>query len=390
MDQCRHSSLLGSFDPLSGGFSAPSSPSKFPQSPVLLLLLAEYEKTKDDSVKQALTETLDAIAYGGIQDHLAGGFHRYSTTPDCSVPHFEKMLYDNVQLLRVYAQAYALFGKPLYKHTAVNTAHYLRTRMMTPSGALYAAQDAQVDGVEGASYVWTAEQITAVLGEQQAQRFFSVYSLEVVPHSSAAKRAAARPIEEGGAVIRVRRPTQKALTENGQDNIVKLLESLAPERAKLLMQRDQRRAPLRDDKLSVYLNGLAIDSFAMVGKALNNADYIAVAKRTAQHIWAVAYDENKGELFHQIFDGKASGRGLLADYANFARGLVSLYTVTGEAIWHQRAQLLTDALLARFASPQGRLRMTLAADELPLQPQEHGSNDRDSCRTRHAARRRAL
>ena len=118
------------------GGSPPASPTKFPQSPVLLLLLAEYEKSNDDSVAQALTQTLDAIAYGGIQDHLAGGFHRYSTTPDWSVPHFEKMLYDNAQLLRVYAQAHAIFGNPLYKHTAINIAHYLRTRMMAPGGLI--------------------------------------------------------------------------------------------------------------------------------------------------------------------------------------------------------------------------------------------------------------
>lgn len=372
------SSLLRSFDPLSGGFSPPTSPTKFPQSPVLLLLLAEYEKSNDDSVAQALTQTLDAIAYGGIQDHLAGGFHRYSTTPDWSVPHFEKMLYDNAQLLRVYAQAHAIFGNPLYKHTAINIAHYLRTRMMAPGGGMYTAQDAQVNGVEGASYVWTAKQISAVLGASQAQRFLSVYSLEIVPHSAAAKRAAAQPIETDGAVIRVRQPIQKALDENGYDDIVKLFESLAPARAKLLAQRDQRTAPLRDNKLSVDLNGLAINGFAVAGKALNKPNYIALAKRTAEYMWTTAYDEKKGELFHQVFNGKASGGGFLADYANFARGLVALHTVTGEPIWHQRAQLLTDALLARFAGAQGRLRMTLTANELPVQPQEHGDNESPS------------
>jgi len=344
----------------------------------LLLLLTEYEKSNDDSVAQALTETLDAIAYGGIQDHLAGGFHRYSTTPDWSVPHFEKMLYDNAQLLRVYAQAYAAFGKPLYRHTATNIAHYLRTRMMAPRGGLYTAEDAQVDGVEGASYVWTAKQIASVLGEREAQRFLGVYALELVPHSPAAKRAAGRPIEEGGAVIRVRRPVQEALDSAGHEDIVMLLESFAPARAKLLARRDQRKAPLRDDKLSVDLNGLAIDGFAVAGKVLNESGYIDSAKRTAEQIWALAYDERKGELFHQIYNGKASGEGFLADYALFARGLLSLHAVTGDRIWHQRARSITDALLARFAGDNGRLRMTLSADELPVQPQEHGDNESPS------------
>lgn len=344
-------SLLRVFEPLSGGFSPPTSSTKFSQSPVLLLLLSEFDKPRNDSVKAALTETLDAIAYGGIQVHLAGGFHRYSTTPDWPVSHFEKMLYDNAQLLRVYSQAYAIFGKPLYKHTAVGVAHYLRTRMMAPNAGLDTAQDAQVDGVEGASYVWTAEQITDLLGKQPARQFFTVYSLELVPHSAAAKRAAGHPIAEGGAVIRVRRPVQKAFDNCGHSDIVEFLESLAAAREKLLAQRDQRKAPLRNDKLSVDLNGLAIDGFAMAGKALGEPEYIEIAKRMAESIWALAYDEKTGALFHQTFNEKASGEGFPGDYANFARGLVSLHAVSGEPIWHERAKQLTDALLARFASP---------------------------------------
>ena len=364
--------VLMRFDTLQGGFVNAGSPTKFPQSPTLRLLLDAHARHPDPTLAEALTETLDAIAYGGIHDHLAGGFHRYSVDPDWSVPHFEKMLYDNAQLLAIYARAHAAFEKPLYRFTAERIARYLTTRMMAPSGAFYTAEDAQVDGVEGASYVWTAEQIGRVLDAPTSQRFLSVYALEPLEHSPAARRAAAGPIDDDGAVLRVRLPLDLALSASGYTHIVPLLESLETAREALLAERDRREPPLRDNKLSVDLNGLAIDGFAAAGVALNKPEYVSIAARAAEHLWSTAYDRRNGALYHQVFSDTPSGAGFLTDYALFARGLLSLHAATGDRIWHARAMRLSDALLARFAERNGRLRLSDAARELPIEPQEHG------------------
>ncbi len=370
--------LLDRFDDFQGGFLEGDRPMKFPRSPTLGLLLARQGTSNEAALARALTESLDAMAYGGIQDHLAGGFHRYSTDPDWSVPHFEKMLYDNAQLLRVYAQAYARFGVPLYRETARRTGRYLATRMRSPEGGFYTAEDAQVDGVEGASYVWTAEEITEALGPDDARRFLDVYALEIVPHSAAALRAAGAPVAEDGGVLRVRRPVSEALERSGHGTVMAMLDALEPARAALLRRRDQRPAPMRDEKLGVDLNGLAIDGFSAAGQALGEPEFVDIARRAAQHVWAAAYDEGTGALAHQVFRGRASGDGFLADYAHLARGLLTLHAVTGEDVWRERAGRLADAMLARFAGADGRLNLAPAAGELPVQLPEEGDLDAPS------------
>jgi len=160
--------LLQMMDHRHGGI-ADSGGTRFPRSPELGLLLTDYQANHDEAALSALTETLDAIAYGGIHDHLAGGFHRYSTEPTWSIPHFEKMLSDNAQLLGLYTRSFQLTGNPLYRAQALATAHYLESDMMAVGGGFYGAQDAEVNGVEGASYLWTRNQIASVLGEAETQ-----------------------------------------------------------------------------------------------------------------------------------------------------------------------------------------------------------------------------
>ena len=369
--------LLKSYDSRNGGFSARSR-IKFPRAPTLELLLAHYSRSGSRPVAKALGGTLDAIALGGIQDHLAGGFHRYSTDPQWSVPHFEKMLYDNAQLLALYAEAYVAFGSPLYRYTAGRIADYLVTRMMAPQGGFYTAEDAQVDGVEGVSYLWTREQIVAVLGADAAARLLDIYTLVPVPHSAAARRAAGRPIPEGGAVLRIRLPAGEAVGKLQHREVVASLKEQAPARAALLAERDKRVAPLRDEKLTVELNGLAIDGFARAARALGEPRYADIARRAAERMWSETFDERSGKLAHQVYRERSSGGGFLADYAQFARGLLSLHSATGEAVWLERAMRLADVVLERYIDDQGGLRFTLHENELPARLQDYGDDDSPS------------
>jgi uncharacterized protein YyaL (SSP411 family) len=358
--------LLRRFDPFQGGFPSPGASSRFPQAPVLQLLLHEYRRSRDPSVAEALTLTLDAIAYGGIHDHLAGGFHRYSTDPDWSVPHFEKMLYDNAQLLGVYAEAHAEFDRPLYRYAALRTADYLLQRMRSPHGAFYTAEDAQVDGVEGASYVWSEAQIVAATDAARAQRLLRLYSLEPVPHSAAARRAAAAPIQEDGAVLRIRQPVSDVLESFGDADLVAVITALAHDRDRLLQHRDRRKAPLRDEKIDVALNGMAIAGLVRAGRALGRPDYVQAAQRAAGHVWRLAFDGQRGTLAHQIFEGTASGRGYLQDHAHLARGLLALHEATGNAKWRDRARRLMDTVVTAFQDDRGRFTSALEARGLPL------------------------
>ncbi|MFP6606933.1 MAG: thioredoxin domain-containing protein, partial [Myxococcota bacterium] len=182
--------LAGRFDEEHGGFG---SGTKFPSPHQLELLLAAHQRKLPGRALEMLRKTLDEMATGGIYDHLAGGFHRYSTERTWSVPHFEKMLYDNAQLLGLYARAHKATGDPLYRRVAEGIADYLAAEMTSPMGGLYSAQDAEVDSEEGASYVWTAAQIQTVLGAKSADALLSVYQLV--------------PIHRGGAgpgALRVR------------------------------------------------------------------------------------------------------------------------------------------------------------------------------------------
>src|SRR6266852_3643741 len=210
--------LAPSFDATRGGFQLGNG-TNFPQTPSLALLLAQYQHTHEDTTLTMLTQTLDAMALGGMYDQLGGGFHRYSTDTTWSIPHFEKMLYDNAQLLRLYAQAAAVTGRPLYRYLALDLARYLTQHMMAPEGGWYTAEDAAVQDEEGASYVWTREEISAVLGAEAAARFWAAYTLTPLPQPSIL------PPRHGAApgVLRLQLPLHATLARTRQPDVVALL-----------------------------------------------------------------------------------------------------------------------------------------------------------------------
>ena len=325
-------SILQRFDAQYGGLGKASRGTKFPQSPALGLMLTDYESTRNPETLRFLLVTLDAMAYGGLYDQLGGGFHRYSTERTWSIPHFEKMLYDNAQLLEVYARAWKLTGKPQYKRVALGVRDYLRGRMISQQGGFYTAEDAAVDGVEGASYVWTRAQIESILGDSAAG-FFDVYALTPMPDPDAVLEPEGAP-----GVLRVR----------SASTIEPRLAGLARQRRKLLQARDTRPQPARDEKLLVGLNGLAIEAFAISSSAFHDHTDLIDAQRAAARIWTLSWDAKNGRLAHQIFRGRAQGEGFLDDYALLGRGFVALHRAGGGKVWLQRATTLADALLQRF------------------------------------------
>ncbi len=357
--------FLEGFDAVRGGRAGAR---KFPMSPMLKMLLVDYRLHGDGELLRAITRTLDAMAYGGIHDHLGGGFHRYSTDPQWSVPHFEKMLYDNAQLLEVYATAYELTARPLYRVIAEDIAQYLTGHMMAPSGGFYTAEDAQVDGVEGLSNRWHQEEIERVLGSEAAG-FFRVYELVAVPEI-----AGATGTGDVGGALRVRVPIEATVERAAAPSITLMLAERAPERRALLAERNRRQQPLRDEKLNVDLNGLAITALVTAGRILARPDYLEHAKRAGQRLWNQAYRADSGRLMHQIFRGRAQIDGYLSDYALYGRGLLSLYRATGDPRWRERASTLGDALLEHFLQANGALVMSTGAAELPVRLESTGDN----------------
>jgi uncharacterized protein YyaL (SSP411 family) len=333
--------ILGQRDKTYGGLDGGGG-TKFPQAPVLELLLTDYRLNGTVESLQAATETLNAMAFGGIHDHLGGGMHRYSTEPTWSVPHFEKMLYDNAQLIGLYADHYALTRQPLARDMAADLAGYLARRMTAPDGGFYTAEDADIEGREGETYLWTRTEIRTALGSADADRFFALYELIPLPDE---------PI--GSGVLRIRR--DQATTDQDRANLPRRIGALAPLRTKLLEIRDRRQQVLRDDKIVVGFNGLAIAGLARAGKTLDEPHWIASAARAGEFLWHHAFDESTGRLRHHLFQGKASGDGFLDDYAMLGLGFLALGEATGEPAWQSRAQALASTMMARFIKPDGLL-----------------------------------
>ncbi|HEV8261138.1 MAG TPA: thioredoxin domain-containing protein [Burkholderiales bacterium] len=350
-----------------GGFGPAQGP-RFPQEPVLALLITAQRVDPAPAHIGVLTRALDAMATGGTYDQLAGGFHRYATEATWSIPHFEKMLYDNAQLLPIYAEAYRLTGEAYYRMIATGTADYLMTRMMAPDGGFYTAEDAAVNGKEGGSYLWTRQEIAFVLGGEAAS-FFDAYALTPMPDEEGLQTAEQTLNGETLGVLRVRLPIEETIERTGHKGELQSMTASAPMRRTLLEVRDRRAQPARDEKLVVALNGLAIQAFARTGQLLDMPLYIDVARRSAERIWRLAYDRKSG-LRHEVFNNRAQTEAFLDDYALLGLSYLALYGATRDAMWNQRATELADRMLARFQRSDGTLATTLAEKELPLPPEE--------------------
>ncbi|MGW0804216.1 thioredoxin domain-containing protein [Nonomuraea sp. NPDC002799] len=330
--------LRASFDADTGGFGGAP---KFPPSMVLEFLLRSGEREMSG-------RTLAAMARGGLYDQLGGGFARYSVDARWVVPHFEKMLYDNALLLRVYTHWWKAGGGDLARRVALETAGWLLRELRTPEGGFASALDADSEGEEGKFYVWTPEELREVLGADDGRWAAGLFEVTGT-------------FEHGTSVLQLLRdPEDQA--------------RYASVRERLLAAREGRVRPGRDDKVVASWNGLAIAALAETGMVFERPGLVAAATDAAEllagpHIVG-------GRLLRTSRDGRAgTNAGVLEDYANLAEGLISLYGATGEARWLRLAGSLLDTVLDRFADGSGGFYDTADdAERLFQRPQDPTDN----------------
>ena len=275
---------------------------KFPHCAAFELLWRAWLRTGEERYKAAVVLTLNRMCQGGIYDHLGGGFARYSTDQEWLVPHFEKMLYDNAQLIDLLTLVWQDTGEPLFAERVAETAGWLLREMITAGGAFAGTLDADSDHQEGRYYVWTAEEIEAVLGSEAA-RFGAVY--DVAAHGN----------WEGETILN-RRHALKYGEPADEDHLGAL-------RARLLAARDRRVRPARDDKVLADWNGLAIAALARAGLAFERPDWLAAAELAFARVCALLGEE--GRLRHSWCGGRAGHTGTLDDYAAMAEAALALY-----------------------------------------------------------------
>ncbi|MFJ5058228.1 thioredoxin domain-containing protein [Streptomyces nigra] len=348
--------LTREYDPQRGGFGGAP---KFPPSMVIEFLLRHHARTGAEGALQMAQDTCERMARGGIYDQLGGGFARYSVDRDWVVPHFEKMLYDNALLCRVYAHLWRATGSDLARRVALETADFMVRELRTEQGGFASALDADSDDgtgrhVEGAYYVWTPGQLREALGDDDAElaaRYFGVTEEGT--------------FEEGASVLQL--PQRDEVFEAGR---------VASVRQRLLERRASRPAPGRDDKVVAAWNGLAIAALAETGAYFDRPDLVEAAVGAADLLVRVHFDD-QARLTRTSKDGRAGANaGVLEDYGDVAEGFLALASVTGEGVWLDFAGFLLDHVLARFVDEEsGALYDTAAdAERLIRRPQDPTDN----------------
>jgi hypothetical protein len=322
--------LAQAFDSEHGGFGrAP----KFPNAGVYELFLRAYHKSKTPRFLDMITHTLANMAHGGIYDHLGGGFHRYSVDEKWLVPHFEKMLYDNAQLVRSYAQVYQITGDLECKRVVEETVGYLLREMLQPEGGFYSTQDADSEGEEGKFFVWTPDEINRILGEASAEIFCRIYDVS------------AQGNFEGKNILHpILTPAQASKYFNRSNEAITALVSDAKE--KLFTDRETRIKPFRDDKVITAWNGLALSGLAEAIKISGNQEYRRAAARTVEFFFARMFRD--GRLLHTYKDGVAKILGYLDDYAFLSVGLLDLFEATFDRSLLAKSIGLSDIMVSEF------------------------------------------
>ncbi|MFJ4013542.1 thioredoxin domain-containing protein [Streptomyces sp. NPDC090026] len=344
--------LTRDFDEAHKGFGGAP---KFPPSMVLEFLLRHHARTGSEGALQMAAETCEAMARGGIYDQLGGGFARYSVDREWTIPHFEKMLYDNALLCRVYAHLWRATGSALARRVALETADFLVRELRTAEGGFASALDADSDTpdgghAEGAFYVWTPAALREVLGEEDGARAAELYGV-----------TEEGTFEAGASVLRL---------PGGEPD--------AELAARLLAAREERPRPGRDDKVVAAWNGLVIAALAETGAYFDRPDLVERATEAADLLVRVHMDFSSGgvRLHRTSRDGRAgSGAGVLEDYADVAEGFLALAAVQGEGTWLEFAGFLLDMVMDRFTGEEGELYDTAHdAEELIRRPQDPTDN----------------
>jgi len=327
-----YAGLSETFDARNGGFGAAP---KFPQPMNMEFLLRYHHRTGKANALSMTRTTLDRMAAGGIYDQLGGGFHRYATDAVWLVPHFEKMLYDNALLSRVYLEAYQATGDDAYRTVVEETLDYVVREMTAPQGGFYTAQDADSEGEEGKFFVWTPREIAEIVGEADAPLVSAYYGVTAGGNF------------EGTSILYRPQPLDAVAAKLGV-SAARLRDAVERARPLLLASRETRIHPQRDEKMLTAWNGLMLRAFAEAGRALDRLDYTAAASRSAAFLLSTM--EHDGRLRRTYREGQEGARlnGYLEDYAALAAGLLALYESTYEPHLFAAARRLTDTMLAHF------------------------------------------
>jgi uncharacterized protein len=308
---------------------------KFPNAGVYELFLRQYSHSKDARYCEMVTHTLRKMANGGIYDHLGGGFHRYSVDEKWLVPHFEKMLYDNTQLIKIYGQAYcATGGDFLFRQVVEETADYLLREMFHAEGGFYSTQDADSEGEEGKFFVWTQDEINRILGEEAGEIFGRIY--DVTDCGNFEGKSILHPIltvDQAAKLFRKEPNEIAVLVRDGK--------------SRLFGQREKRTKPYRDDKILTSWNGLALSGLAEAIMILPKpAGYIEAAQRTVAFYCEKMFRDNL--LLHTYRHGEGKILGYLDDYALLGLGLLDLYEAIFDRSYIERAEGLASTLIREF------------------------------------------
>ena len=342
------------FDHQFGGFgSAP----KFPTPHNLLFLLRYYNRTQNSEALEIVTKTLTEMRKGGMYDQIGFGFHRYSTDRHWLVPHFEKMLYDNAQLITAYVAAYQMTSDDYFAKIAGETAAYVLHDMTSPRGGFYSAEDAdsipgkpdqgnpdeEQEKIEGAFYVWSRKELYDIL-EDDAADIFS-FHFDVFPEGNAEHDP--HGYFEGKNILHVKQTVEEtAIKFNLSKEKTGRIINEAKE--KLYYARMKRKRPHLDDKILTSWNGLMISALCKAFQVLGDKKYLEAAKNAAEFILSDLYDEKTGRLFRRWRDGEKNILGMGSDYAFFISGLIDLYVSDSGSKWLETAVFLSEEHLRLF------------------------------------------
>jgi len=342
------------YDAAEGGFGGAP---KFPPAMRLEVLIRHWLRTREPAAREMTETTLSKMAAGGLYDQVGGGFHRYSVDGRWLVPHFEKMLYDNAMLARVYTLAHRAFGGALYGRIARETLDYLLAEMAPEGGGFFAAQDADSGGEEGTFYVWNPESLAAAVGPEAAPVVAARFGV-----------TARGNFENGETVLSVVRTLPELSAELGkpEDEIARILDDA---RRALAAARARRVRPGTDDKLLTDWTALAVSAFALAGRVFEEPLYEKAARDAADRILARCVDG--GELLHRERANRAGIPGFATDYAFVVEALLDLYETTFEPRYFTEAVRLQARFEERFAEPAGGYYLSADAhDGLILRPKE--------------------
>ncbi|CAM3308358.1 thioredoxin domain-containing protein [Dermacoccus barathri] len=348
--------LRREFDDARGGFGGAP---KFPPSMTLEHLLRHHARTGDADALAMAERTCEAMARGGMYDQLDGGFARYSVDAAWVVPHFEKMLYDNAQLLRVYAHLWRATGSAPARRVTVETAEFMLRRLLTDEGAFASALDADTDGVEGLTYAWTPAQLVEVLGDEDGAR--AARLLEVTPHGT---------FEHGSSTLQRRRDPGDVFAPDEVGDPDAWWHDV---RSRLLAARDRRPQPARDDKVVTSWNGLAIAALAEAAMILDEPRWLDAA-RTAADVVLESHVMDGRLRRTSLGGGVSEALGCADDYGNLAEGLLVLHQATGEARYLTHATELLDASRDLFVTDGVVYDTGSDAEQLFTRPRSTGDN----------------